>query len=246
MAFIFPNALITESGAEVLKNLRMPSFILPSLIMPVAFYSLFAVALPGSNQQAPYMLATFGIFSVMGPAIFGFGAGVASERERGWLNLKRAAPAPAVSYIGAKLFATLLYALSALVLVYIVARFAAGVELSRVTWAVLLGVHMLASIPFVFLGLALGFTFGSNGAVGIANIIFLSLSALGGLWIPIFVMPKFLQNIATYLPSYHLGEIAISVVQSDAPVIPRDHLTVTLIMTALLGGFAMVTWLRQR
>lgn len=240
------NAVINETGAEILKNLRAPEFLLPSLLMPVAFYSLFAVALPGSNQQAPYMLATFGVFSVMGPAIFGFGAGVANERERGWLSIKRASPSPALSYLSAKIFATLLYALAALVLVYIVAGFVAGVELKRITWATLLAVHLLAGIPFVFIGLMLGFMFSTNGAVAIANIVLLSLSALGGLWIPIFVMPEFLQKIATYLPSYHLGEIAISVVREDAPVIPHDHVFVISIMTIVLGMLAVLAWLRQR
>ena len=240
------NALIHESGAEVLKNLRAPEFLLPSLIMPVGFFTLFAVAIPGTAQQAPYMLATFGVFSVMGPAIFGFGAGVANERERGWLNLKRAVPAPALSYLGAKVFSTLLFALAALSLVYIVAGFVAGVELQRSTWATLFAAHLMSAVPFVFLGLALGFLFSTNGAVAIANILFLLLSALGGLWIPIFVLPKFLQEFAVFLPSFHLGEIAVSVVQADAPIIPKDHVLVIGIMTILLSLVAFVSWMKQR
>ncbi len=95
------NPYAAEIGAECLKLLRAPEFIAPTLILPVVFYTMFAVILPGSNQNAPYLLATFGVFAVMGPALFGFGAGVAQERERGWLKLKRAVPAPAFAYIAA-------------------------------------------------------------------------------------------------------------------------------------------------
>ena len=89
------NAFLNEAGAEVLKSERAPEFLLPTLIMPIAFYTLFAVVLPGGSEQAAYLLATFGVFTVMGPAIFGFGVAVAAEREKGWLDLKRVAPAPA-------------------------------------------------------------------------------------------------------------------------------------------------------
>ena len=100
--------------------------------------------------------------------------------------------------------------------------------------------------PFVFLGLTLGFLFSTNGAVAIANIVFLALAALGGLWIPIFALPNFLQDLAIFLPSYHLGEIAIAIVQADAPTIPQDHLIAIIVMTVLLALVSFVAWIKQR
>ena len=108
----------------------------------------------------------------MGPSIFGFGVGVANERERGWLDLKRAAPAPAVSYILAKVITTLIFAALAVAMVHAVAGFGAGVALPRTTWAALMGVHILSTLPFILLGLTIGFLLRSNGAVAIANLLF--------------------------------------------------------------------------
>ncbi|MEL7200058.1 MAG: ABC transporter permease [Pseudomonadota bacterium] len=241
------NILMSEAGAELLKNFRAPEFIIPTLAMPAAFYTLFAVILPnGGGTAAAKILATFGVFAVMGPAIFGFGAGVASEREQGWLQIKRASPAPATTYVAAKLIATLFFSLLALTLMYLVARYFGGVRLDRVTWATLLGVHLAAAAPFVFIGLTFGFLFKANAAVAFSNIVFLLLSALGGLWIPIAIFPNVMQGFARYLPSYHLAEIALSVVNGPAPVIPRDHLIISAIMTAILAGIALVAWVRQR
>lgn len=240
------DAWANEVGAELLKSLRAPEFIVPTLALPVAFYALFGVAISSGDQASVYMLATYGVFAVMGPAIFGFGAGVANERDRGWLKLKRAAPAPAISYIGAKLFATLFFATLALLLVYAVAGFVAGVELPRTTWLLLLGVHLSCAVPFVLIGLTLGFSMGSNGAIAVSNIVFLAMSALGGLWLPIFILPSALQSFAAYLPSYHLGEIALSIVEAPGERVLMNNLLPVAAMTAILAGLTVFAWLRQR
>ncbi|RFB04651.1 ABC transporter permease [Parvularcula marina] len=239
-------AFINETGAEILKSLRAPEFLIPTLIMPSAFYSLFGVAMPGDPQRAPYLLATYGVFAVMGPSIFGFGVGVATERDRGWLQLKRAAPAPAVSYIGAKLISTLIFAAIALAPLYAIGGFAGGAEFTRATWAALLGLHISAAIPFVLLGLTLGFSFPANGAVAVANIFFLGLSVLGGLWMPIFIFPEILQKVAQFLPSYHLGELALFVAGQGREHQPMENLTAIAIMTGVLAVLAGIAWSRQR
>jgi len=99
------NILIQETGAEILKIIRAPEY-----------------------------LATYGVFAVMGPTIFGFGSGVANERERGWLDLKRALPVPAYSYICAKLVTTILVCCFALMPIYLIAGFFGEVTLNRHDW----------------------------------------------------------------------------------------------------------------
>ena len=240
------NPYAAEIGAECLKLVRAPEFIIPTLVLPVVFYSMFAIIVPGSNQNAPYLLATFGVFAVMGPALFGFGAGVAQERERGWLKLKRAVPAPALAYILAKTTATLIMAAAGLALVYAAGGFLAGVELTRSQWALLLTVHILAALPFVFAGLTLGFVFSANGAVAAANLLFLALALLGGLWIPIIVFPDILQQIAWALPSFHLAEIALAASGQAGQRPVLIHLAILAAMTGALALTALIAWLRQR
>lgn len=239
------HAWINEAGAEILKAFRAPEFLLPTLLMPVAFFSLFAVVVPGSNQNAAYLLATFGVFAVMGPAIFGFGVAVANERERGWLDIKRASPAGGGQYIGAKLFATVFFASLALAMIYAVAAFVAGVGLPKTTWFALLAVHLAGAIPFALIGLALGFLMNANGAIAVSNVVFLALSALGGLWIPVMVFPAAMQRFASFLPSYHLAELALAVgIGGDRPA--AIHAAVVAGMTLALGALAIFAWRRQR
>lgn len=207
-----PAVYARESWAEIVKSARMPHFIIPTIALPPAFYALFALAIgQGSAEGATRALATFGIFAVMGPALFGFGANIAAERESGQLELKRLSPMPAGAQITAKLAATAAFSLIAFVLVYGLG-IAGGVSLSAQQWAKLVGVHTLAIIPFALIGLGIGYRFGQKGAVAVANIVFLAMAVLGGLWMPIAVLPQAMQTIAWALPSYHLGEMALMAV----------------------------------
>jgi len=191
-------------------------------------------------------LATYGVFAVMGPSIFGFGIGVANERERGWLDLKRAAPAPAVSYILAKVITTLIFASLAVGMVHAVAGFGAGVALTRATWTALLGAHILSTLPFILIGLTIGFLLKANGAVAIANLLFMGLAVLGGLWVPIFIFPSIMQSIAQVLPSYHLSEIALAISGAPGERNIQFHLFVVVVMTVILLAVTQLAWRHQR
>ncbi|MEO0975206.1 MAG: ABC transporter permease [Pseudomonadota bacterium] len=238
--------LTTEIGAELTKTLRAPEFIVPTVLMPTMFYLLFGVMLSSSGRAAAYLLATYGVFAVMGPALFGFGAGVANERERGWLALKQTAPVPGALVISARLLATVWFAALALLPLYLAASVLGDVDLTRVQWLTLLACHLTAVMPFALLGLAIGFTCGANAAVALANLAFLGLAVLGGLWFPVSMFPAVLQSVSHLLPSYQLAEMALSVVDPQTPRTPFIHLSIVIAMTAVLGVVATWRWARQR
>ena len=124
--------LSTDTGAEQLPSQRAPEFIITTLALPSAFYALFGIAITrGGPEVAQYLLATYGVFAVMGPALFGFGANVSSEREKGWLMLTQVAPTSGMNYILSKLLTTLLFSAVALLPVYALAGFEGGVSMER-------------------------------------------------------------------------------------------------------------------
>jgi ABC-2 type transport system permease protein len=207
-----PGVYLREALAEIRKSARLPQFVVPTIALPPAFYALFALAMNGgSEEMATRLLATYGVFAVMGPALFGFGANVAAERESGELELKRLSPMPAGAHIAAKLFATVVFSVIAFALIYGLAILA-GVRLTQVHWALLAAVHVGAVVPFSLIGLVIGYRFGQKAAIAIANVAFLGLAVLGGLWMPVTFLPQAIQAVAWVLPSWHLGEIALMVV----------------------------------
>jgi ABC-2 type transport system permease protein len=203
---------LREAGAEILKSWRLPQFAIPTIVLPPAFYALFAFGMGrGDPAVATQMVATFGVYAVMGPALFGFGANVAAERESGQLELKRLSPMPAGAHVTAKLIATMMFSAVAIALIYGLAL-AAGVRLGMAQWLTLAAVQIIAVIPFALIGLGFGYRMSQKGAIAVVNILFLGMAVMGGLWMPIAALPEVIQTIAWGLPSYHLGEMALMAV----------------------------------
>jgi ABC-2 type transport system permease protein len=71
---------------------------------------------------------------------------------------------------------------------------------------------VIGAIAFCSLGLAIGFLAGPNSAPAVVNMIYLPISFLSGLWVPVDMLPKFLQHVATVLPPYHLAQLALNTI----------------------------------
>lgn len=232
-----------ESYYELLKTLRQPAFVLPSLAFPVVFYALFAILLPGnwgSYERATYLLATYGVFGVIGPALFGFGVGLALEQQQGLLRLKRVSPMPISAYFVAKIVMSLVFASIIYGLLSLVGVFFGDVDIGFGEWLQLGAVLLVGVLPFCALGLLIGSMVGGQAAVAIVNLVYLPMAVLSGLWIPLFVFPQFMQDIAVIWPAWHLAQMALGVVGQVQGVPMAMHTLVLLLMTTLFLVLAAI------
>lgn len=230
-----------ESWYELLRVLRTPAFAIPSLAFPVVFYVLFAVVLPGQwggYQKATYLLATYGVFGVIGPSLFGFGVGLAIEREKGWLELKRVSPMPTFVYFIAKISMSLVFAFAVLCLLTVAAVGFGGVRIAPLAWLQLVATLLLGTLPFCALGLWIGTLVKGQAAVAVVNLVYLPMSVLSGLWIPLFAFPAVLQKLAVAWPSYHLAQMALGVVGQVQGVPYVRHALVLLATTVVFLALA--------
>ncbi|HXS72580.1 MAG TPA: ABC transporter permease [Rhodanobacteraceae bacterium] len=208
-------AWLVEAKYEFLRLLRTPSFALPTILFPSLFYLLFGVLLNGGAHHggmdmASYMLAGYSAFGVMAPGLFGFGVVVAMEREHGLLTLKRALPMPPGAYLFAKMLMAMLFAAIVVCLLMLLAVTLGHVRMPLGNWSALLITDVLGVLPFCAIGLFVGTLVGGQGAPAVVNLIYLPMSFLSGLWIPLPLLPKFLQQLAPLWPATHLGQIAFS------------------------------------
>jgi ABC-2 type transport system permease protein len=81
----------------------------------------------------------------------------------------------------------------------------------------LLGVCAMISIPAALLGIALGYAASAKAASALANLIFLPLAFLGGLWIPPIGMPDVVKDISLWTPTRHMAEFAWGSVANALP-----------------------------
>jgi ABC-2 type transport system permease protein len=73
-------------------------------------------------------------------------------------------------------------------------------------------------------------------AAGISNVIYMVLAVAGGLWMPLEVMPKMMQTIGHWLPSYNFGNGAWNIVRGELP-----NWKNILIMIAYLAVFMLLS-----
>lgn len=223
-----------EAKLDLLTLWRTPGFVAPSLLFPVMFYLLFGVFL-SQGGHSDYLLVTYCCFGVMGPALFNFGVNVATERSQGWLTMKQIAPAPVSAYLCGKMASSLLFALVIVVLLFSVAALFGDVRLATLQWFGLAALVLIGTLPFCLFGLWLGLTLSAKAAPAVVNLIYLPLAFLGGLWLPIHNLPSFLQHFAQLLPSFHFGQLALSVINRDLTQPWWQHVIALLIFTLLFA-----------
>ncbi len=236
-------AYLEEARSECLRYMRAPSFMLPIMLFPGMFYLVFGVlmAQPGAPDAARFLLASYSVFGVMSPGLFGFGVSLAIERDGGLLTFKRALPMPAGAYLLGKMLMAMLAAGAVVVLLLALSQLA-HVALSPARIGALLLTGMLGVLPFCAMGMFVGTLIKGQGAPGLLNLIYLPMSFLSGLWFPLPMLPTFLQQLAPIWPSYHLDMLALAAVgMKQGPLL--GHVLVLLGFTA---AFLMLAARRLR
>lgn len=237
-------AYLQEMRSECLRYLRNPGFLLPTLLFPAVFYLMFGVVLGQKNGiDAPrFLLASYGTFGVMAPGLFGFGVSLALERDGGLLMLKRALPMPPAAYLLGKMAMAVAVAGLIVALLMALAVFVAHVRLDPAQMLHLFLIDMIGVMPFCALGLLLGTLVKGQGAPALINLVYLPMAFLSGLWFPLSVMPKLLQQLAPIWPSYHLNMLSLSAVGFDTgPGWPH-----ALVLAGFTAGFLLLAARRLR
>lgn len=231
-------------GVEVSEGLRAvlrePTALFFSVLMPVGFFVIFASLFGGYSSPSGIpagatMLATYGAFGVISVMLINPGVGVADDRTRGWLRVKKVSATPIGTTIAAKVIAALPYALLVLLALTGVSLLVTGPVLGLGSWVRLVAVLLLGGLPFALLGLAVGFVASSNATVAVLNALLFPMVVAAGLWIPLEMMPGFVQAIAPFLPTFHLSRLALAQL-TGAPAL--GHLLALLATTAIAGVLA--------
>lgn len=234
-------SLLLEARLEFLRLLRTPSFALPALAFPVMFYLLFGVLLakPGAALQvAHYLMATYCVFGVMAPGLFGFGVSVATERDKGLLALRRAMPMPPMNYVGGKLAMAMTFALVIFVMLALAGSLVGGVRLGLVQWLLLGATMVVGALPFCALGLLVGSFANGQAAPAIVNLIYLPMALLSGLWFPLSMLPGLFQKLAVLWPAWHLAQLGLASIGQPSTGSAFVHLAYLAVFTAVFGSWA--------
>ncbi|CAH1055376.1 ABC transporter permease [Paenibacillus pseudetheri] len=232
--------LITiQCKAEMLRIIRNPYYVFWSLLMPIMFYFIFTRVVNTGNDDPTWRahyLMSMATFSVMGSAIMTLGIRLVQERTQGWTTFIRITPLPGSVYFFGKMFGQTMMHLFSVICIFAAGYFINGVSLTAGQW-VLSGLWILiGSLPFLAIGTLVGAMKRVDTASGVSNVIYMALAVAGGMWMPIEILPRLMQKIGHWLPSYNYGNGAWEIVRGSAP-----HWSNVLILLGYLVVFMLLS-----
>lgn len=197
---VFTEIVLREAAADLLGSLsgeaRMAALRKPFEVQRSSVPDCGALAAHAYSHSFCGMTLQYLLFWGMDSGLL-----LLRERRQGIWRRMRAAPVTLGTLLAGKALATTLIALAQIVVTFAFGRLVFGVTLngSLVGFAVLaLGAALLSAATGLLVA-ALGGNEGRARSVSIIAI--LTLSMLGGLWLPSFLMPLWVQRLAMALPT---------------------------------------------
>jgi ABC-2 type transport system permease protein len=170
-------------------------------------------------------------FGAMSGALIGLSISVALDREQPWNPYLRTLPAGPFPRFAGRILVTLAVMLTSVIPVLLVAAFLTEATITPVRLLLGLGVLVAGGIPFMLMGLFIGFMLTAKAAIAVSQILFFPLAILGGLLMPPQILPGFMEVVSPYTPARGAGELLWWAIAGNEPD------TVALIM---LGVWTVV------
>jgi len=234
---------------EVLRQLKNTRNLVFTFALPVVMLLIFGGVYGTGGQvdpttHLPWLAVTtiqMGGYGAMMSAL-GQAFTIVNERSIGWNRQLRITPLSGGGYLVTKVAAALAVAAISIVLVFAVSLVAFRTPLPAGNWA-LAGVALwVGVIPFALIAILIGQFAKPEFAQPLFMATFFGLAILGGLWVPLQIMPAWVSNVAQIVPSYWLNKLgqmgALGSGDAMAPMV------VLLIWTVALG--ALIVWRYRR
>jgi len=205
---------------ELRRFRRTPGFLIFTVLMPLLSYLVFTniSGLTGETKAgaATYTMVTMAGYGAIG-ALLNYAAGVIEDRSIGWLRQLRLTPLSPVRVVYGKAVAGMVLALLPVVALCVAAVAVNGVHLRAAQWLVIVPLLWLGAVPFVLLGLAIGFLSSRTTAQPLTFLAYFGLSIVGGLWLPLSVLPGPVAAVGRVLPTHAYADMSVRVAFGAPP-----------------------------
>ncbi|GGP08614.1 ABC transporter permease [Nonomuraea glycinis] len=235
--------ILAHTRYQALEQLRVPIGLLASSLFPAISMLAFVVPFAGGDPlAATTATGSMMLIGAMSAALMSLSISVSQDREQPWNPYLRTLPAGPFPRFAGRILTTMGMMLISVIPVLVIAGL--FTEATITVPRLLLGVAavLVSSIPFMLIGLFIGFAMPSKAAIAVSQILFFPLAIVGGLMMPLQVMPAFVETISRFVPSRGAGELVWWLATGVEPkVLPL----VTLVIWTLVAG-AAAAWAYRR
>jgi ABC-2 type transport system permease protein len=202
---------LTFLSIEIRRLLRNRRTVAVTIVIPAVLFLLFKAnrrsgALEGIGFTAASTMIGVAVYGAMLAATSG-GAMVSIERAQGWSRQLRLTPLRPPAYIAIKIIVAMLLGLTSVVVVYVIGA-RDGVDMPPATWVETGVLAWAASLVFASFGLFMGYLLPSENVMQVIGPILAVFALLGGLLVPLTLLPSVMQDIAPFMPTYGVASIA--------------------------------------
>jgi ABC-2 type transport system permease protein len=195
---------------DIRRLLRNRRTLLFTLILPLVFFFLFKsnkrIESAGGPEIAASTMIGVAVYGAMIAATAG-GAMVSVERALGWSRQLRLTPLRPPAYVAIKLLTAMFLGLLSVSAV-VVAGAVSGVQMDIGTLLLSALLAWVGAFVFAAFGLFMGYMLPSENVMQIISPVLAVFAFFGGLFIPVSLLPSAIQDLAPYMPTYGVAQIA--------------------------------------
>jgi ABC-2 type transport system permease protein len=199
-------------GLEMVRQLRNARSLVFTFAVPVVMLLIFGSVYGAQYDKAAHLQWIIVTTVQMG----GYGAMMAAlaqaftivnERSVGWNRQLRITPLSGTGYMITKVSSALAVGLLSILVVFVISATALHAHLSLAGWVMAALGLWIGIVPFALIAILIGQFAKPSFAQPLFMVTFLGLAILGGLWIPLDIMPSWVSNVAQIAPSYWLNKL---------------------------------------
>ena len=207
---------VLHAKYSIIDTARIPIALIGTIVFPALALLFFVVpqqSVAGDPEYATQAVISMSVFSVMVGSLFSFGLTIAESREKPWDPYLRTLPVPGIARVLAHIFSTGLIAIVGLIPLVIIGAFFTAAEASPLQILIGLVAVAAASLPFMLIGICIGYAMPMKAAIAVIQVLFFGLAFGGGLFLPPQLFPDWLNSVSEFLPSRQARDFVIWAVQ---------------------------------
>lgn len=230
------NAFATHFAFEFKSTLRNPTQLLMNYLFPLAFYAMMGLVMVQINPMfSDIIIPSLVIFAIMVGTVLGLSGPLVESREAGIYRSFKINGVPALSILAIPTLSTIFHTLIVSALIALTGGpFFDGA--TPVNWGAFVIITLVTAFSMGGLGALIGVVAtGSRSTVFLSQGIFLPSMLLGGLMMPLSVLPESVRPISGLLPTTYAMQAM------DGLAYARETVFDPLLSLAVLGASGLVS-----
>jgi ABC-2 type transport system permease protein len=229
-------AFLTHFIFDFKTGLRNPNAMLMNYLFPLAFYGMMGGVMTKINPgYKDILLPSMVIFALMVPTILAMPGPLVESREAGIFRSFKINGVPVLSILSVPALSTIFHALIVAIIIAMTSVPVFG-GLAPASWQSLAMLAILIALVFGSIGALIGVVANNSRSIVLySQLIFLPSILLGGLMIPIDVLPQSVRAFSGLLPTTYAMQAILGYAYHQKTVYDPQTCLIVLIVGGLLA-----------